>query len=58
MREGNGGVVNGSTHIHEPIPPCDARRREKVGALYSAVSGLLASSAEHTLNFSLLCHGI
>ena len=42
VREGNGGVVDGSTHIHEPIPPCDARRREKVGALYSAVSGLLA----------------
>ena len=26
---------------HELIPPCDARRREKVGALYSAISGLL-----------------
>ena len=24
------------------IPPCDTRRREKVGALYSTVSGLLA----------------
>ena len=23
-------------------PPCDARRRENVGALYGAVSGLLA----------------
>ena len=30
------------TYIHELIPPCDARRREKVGALYSAVSDLLA----------------
>ena len=29
-------------HIHEIIPPCDTRRREKVRALYSTVSGLLA----------------
>ena len=26
----------------ELVPPCDARRREKVGSLYSAVYGLLA----------------
>ena len=30
------------TLMHELIPPCDTRRREKVGALYGAVSGLLA----------------
>ena len=29
-------------YIHELLPPCDAERREKVGALYGAVSGLLA----------------
>ena len=38
--------VKYSMHIklgrHELIPPCDARRREKVGALYSTVYGLLA----------------
>ena len=28
-----------SANTHELIPPCDARRREKVGALYSTVSG-------------------
>ena len=28
--------------LYELIPPSDARRREKVGALYSVVSGLLA----------------
>ena len=34
------------THTeHELIPSCDIRRREKVGALYSAVSGLLAFSS-------------
>ena len=29
-------------YVRELIPPCVARRREKVGALYSTVSGLLA----------------
>ena len=29
-------------NVHELIPPCVARRRKKVGALYSAVSSLLA----------------
>ena len=28
-------------HVHEVNPLCDARRREKVGALYSAVLSLL-----------------
>ena len=42
----------------ELIPPCDVKRREKVGAVYSAVYGSLASSAQHTLDFSLLCHRI
>ena len=47
------------SQARELIPPCDIRRREKVGALYSAVSGLLAViSRTCTLDFSLLCHGI
>ena len=37
-------------------PPCDARRREKVGALYSAVSGLLAIvSRAYVPSISLPC---
>ena len=39
----HGGISSCTVYIftYELIPPCDARRREKVGALYSAVSGLL-----------------
>ena len=44
--------------FHELIPPCGAGRREKVGALYSTVSELLASSAEHTLDSFLVLHRI
>ena len=29
------------TDTHKLVPPCDARRREKVGALHGTVSGLL-----------------
>ena len=41
---------------HQLMPLCNVRR-EKVGALYSTVSGLLAVIRRaYTLTFSLLCH--
>ena len=41
------------TYIYELNPPCDTRRREKVGALYSTVSGLLAViSRAHSISLS------
>ena len=58
-----GNISNVNMHvlcfIHEQRKSTNVtRRREKVGALYSTVFGLLAIIAEHTLNFSLLCHRI
>ena len=46
-----------SENVHELISPCDARRREKVGALYSAVSGLLVIISRAYPGFLSPAHG-
>ena len=37
-----GTLYHNVCYEHEQIPPCNARRKEKVGALFNIVFGLLA----------------